>query len=652
MNKSIYRKLALTNIKNNRRTYVPYLLTCIVTVMMFYIIYALTLNQGLKGVPGEVTFRMMLDIGISIVAIFSVIFLFYTNSFLIKQRKKEIGIYNVLGLGKRHIAKMLGFEMLITVAVSFAGGLIGGILFGKLVFLMLLRILHFDVGMKFAIEPDALIGTILLFGCIFGACLLYNLFQIRLSNPIELLRGGNVGEREPKTKVLLTTIGVLTLGGGYYIALSAEKPMEVIGLFFIAVVLVIIGTYALFTAGSIAVLKLMRKNKKYYYQAKHFTSVSGMMYRMKQNAAGLANICILSTMVLVMISSTVAMYMGMEDILDTRFPRECIVEAYEPTTENIEFVNQKLDEIFQKYHVTTKNEVKYSYTGIPVVRNGNELTYDQTKINAHSDYGTVYLITEEEYNQLEGKHVTLKDNQVLTYGTKDQFEDKNILLNGKTYENTKVFMRTVDQDTQSIMSGYYIVMADQNEIDAFVGENKEYVTTAYYHAVDLQGKKADKLKALQEVQDQVKSNEKSTQTEIRELSKDDFYSLYGAFFFLGIFFGILFLMATVLIIYYKQISEGYSDRERFEIMRKVGMSQREVKQSIRSQVLSVFFLPLIVAVIHIAVAFKVITKLLAALNLTNVPLIFGSTAVTVVVFAVFYGIVYGITTKEYYRIVK
>lgn len=652
MNKSIYRKLALTNIKNNRRTYVPYLLTCIVTVMMFYIIYALTLNQGLKGVPGEVTFRMMLDIGISIVAIFSVIFLFYTNSFLIKQRKKEIGIYNVLGLGKRHIAKMLGFEMLITVAVSFAGGLIGGILFGKLVFLILLRILHFDVGMKFAIEPDALIGTMLLFGCIFGACLLYNLFQIRLSNPIELLHGGNVGEREPKTKALLTIIGVLTLGGGYYIALSAEKPMEVIGLFFIAVVLVIIGTYALFTAGSIAVLKLMRKNKKYYYRAKHFTSVSGMMYRMKQNAAGFANICILSTMVLVMISSTVAMYMGMEDILDTRFPRECIVEAYDPTTENIEFVNQKLEEIFQKHHVTTKNEVKYSYTGTPVVRNGNELTYDQTKINAHSDYGTVYLITEEEYNQLEGKHVTLKDKQVLTYGTKDQFEDKYILLNGKTYENTKVFMRTVDQDTQSIMSGYYIVMADQTEIDTFVGENKEYVTTAYYHAVDLQGKKADKLKALQEVQDQVKSNEKSIQTEIRELSKDDFYSLYGAFFFLGIFFGILFLMATVLIIYYKQISEGYSDRERFEIMRKVGMSQREVKQSIRSQVLSVFFLPLIVAVIHIAVAFKVITKLLAALNLTNVPLIFGSTAVTVVVFAVFYGIVYGITTKEYYRIVK
>ena len=542
--------------------------------------------------------------------------------------------------------------MLITVAVSFAGGLIGGILFGKLVFLVLLRILHFDIGMNFAIEPDALIGTMLLFGCIFGACLLYNMFQIRLSNPIELLHGGNVGEREPKTKLLLMIIGVLTLGGGYYIALSAEKPMEVIGLFFVAVILVIIGTYALFTAGSIAVLKLMRKNKKYYYQAKHFTSVSGMMYRMKQNAAGLANICILSTMVLVMISSTVAMYTGMEDILNERFPRECIVEAYEPTEENITFVNKKLEEIFKKHHVTSKNEVKYSYTGTPIVRNGNELTYDQTKINAHSDYGTVYLITEEEYNQLEGKNVELQDDQVLTYGTKDQFEEKKILLNGKTYKNTKVSMRAVDQDTQSVMSGYYIVMADQKEIDAFVGENQEYITRAYYHAVDLSGKESDKFKALEEIQAQVKSDEKSIQTELRDFSKDDFYSLYGVFFFLGIFFGILFLMATVLIIYYKQISEGYSDRERFEVMRKAGMSQREVKQSIRSQVLSVFFLPLIVAVIHIAVAFKVITKLLSALNLTNVPLIFGSTVATVVVFAVFYGIVYGITTKEYYRIVK
>lgn len=652
MNKSIYRKLAITNIKNNRRTYVPYLLTCVVTVMMFYIIYALTLNKGLEGVPGETSFRMMLDIGVGVVAIFSVIFLFYTNSFLIKQRKKEIGIYNVLGLGKRHIAKMLGFEMLLTVLISFAGGFAGGILFGKLVFLILLRILHFDVGMVFAIEPAAIVGTIALFGCIFGACLLYNLFQIKLSNPVELLRGGNVGEREPKTKLLITVIGVLTLGGGYYIALSAEKPMEVLGLFFVAVILVIIGTYALFTAGSIAVLKLMRKNKRYYYQAKHFTSVSGMMYRMKQNAAGLANICILSTMVLVMISSTVAMYVGMEDILRERFPQECMVEASEPTEEKITFVKQSLHDILKKHHVTAKNEVSYSYTGMAIVKNGNQLSSKEEGVTAASDYGFVYFLTVDEYNKIEGKNISLAKNQVLTYGTKEKLKDKTIVLNGMTYDNKEVSLEEADQDTQSVYPGYYIVMKNQEEIDKVIGEDREYVTTAYYQAVDLKGAKADKNAVYKEIQDTLSLDDRSIQPEIRELSRDDFYSLYGAFFFLGIFFGILFLMATVLIIYYKQISEGYSDKERFEIMRKVGMSQREVKRAIRSQVLSVFFLPLIVAVIHIAVAFTVITKLLGMLNLTNVPLIFLSTVITVIVFAIFYGIVFGITTKEYYKIVK
>lgn len=651
LNKSIYRKLAITNIKNNRRTYIPYLLTCVITVMMFYIIYALSLNKGLKHVPGERTFRMMLDMGVGIVAIFSVIFLFYTNSFLIKQRKKEIGIYNVLGLGKRHIAKMLGFEMVLIICISFVGGLLGGILFGKLVFLILLRILHFEVGMVFAIEPAAMIGTALLFTGIFGACFLYNLLQIKLSNPVELLHGGNVGEREPKTKKLLAFIGVITLGSGYYIALSADKPMEVIGLFFIAVILVIIGTYALFTAGSIAFLKVMRKKKKYYYKAKHFTSVSGMLYRMKQNAAGLANICILSTMVLVMISSTVAMYVGMEDILRERFPRECIVEGYSATEERKEWIDDTLKEILKKHHVTAENDVNYFYTGSSIVRNGNVLTNDQTKVGVDSDYGIAYFLTQDEYNRIENKNIELAENQVLTYGTKEQIQDKTIALNDKEYENQQISLKKEDQNTQNVMAGYYIIMKNQELIDEFIGKD-EYAIRAYYHAMDFHGKKDDKMAAYEEIYETLSTDDRSVGAEIRELSRDDFYSLYGAFLFLGIFFGMLFLMATVLIIYYKQISEGYSDKDRFEIMRKVGMSQREVKQSIRSQVLSVFFLPLTVAVIHIAVAFSVLTKLLSTLNLTNKPLIFLSTVVTVVVFAVFYGIIYGITTKEYYRIVK
>ena len=251
LSSSIYRKLAVTNIKNNRRTYVPYIITCVITVMMFYIIYGLTMNKGIGGVPGEVTFREMLSMGVSIVGIFSAIFLFYTNSFLIKQRKKEIGIYNVLGLGKRHIAKMLTVEMLIIALISLVGGILGGMCFGKLVFLIMLKILHFDAHMEFAIEPKAIVGTILLFSGIFLVSLLFNFFQISLANPIELLHGSNQGEKEPKTKIIMTIIGIVSLGIGYYLALSTESVMNALGYFFVAVILVIIGTYALFTAGSI-----------------------------------------------------------------------------------------------------------------------------------------------------------------------------------------------------------------------------------------------------------------------------------------------------------------------------------------------------------------------------------------------------------------
>ena len=270
----------------------PYIITCVITVMMFYIIYGLTLNKGIETAPGDETFRQMLSMGVTIVGIFSVIFHFYTNSFLMKQRKKEIGIYNVLGLGKRHIAKMLTVEMLIIALVSLVGGILGGMCFGKLVFLIMLKILRFDTHMEFAVEPRAIVVTIILFSAIFLVGLLFNLFQIRLSNPIELLHGSNQGEREPKTKIFMTVVGVISLGIGYYIALTTESVMNALGFFFVAVILVIIGTYALFTAGSIALLKMLRKNKSYYYKTKHFTSVSGMMYRMKQNAVGLGNICI------------------------------------------------------------------------------------------------------------------------------------------------------------------------------------------------------------------------------------------------------------------------------------------------------------------------------------------------------------------------
>lgn len=661
MSSSIYRKLAVTNIKKNRRTYVPYIIASVITVMMFYIIYGLTMNKGIAGTPGEEIFRDLLSMGVTIVGIFSAIFLFYTNSFLMKQRKKELGIYNVLGLGKRHIAKMLTVEMFIIAFISLVGGLVGGICFGKLVFLIMLKILHFDVYMKFAIEPSAIIVTIILFSVIFLAGLVCNLFQIKLSNPIELLHGSNQGEREPKTKILMTIIGVISLGVGYYLALSTESVMNALGVFFVAVILVIIGTYALFTAGSIAFLKMLRKNKKYYYQTKHFTSVSGMMYRMKQNAVGLGNICILSTMVLIMLSTTLALYTGLEDILSTRFPKQCIIMGDVVEGVDKEKMAQKIDNevdrVLQKYNLEAKDEISYYHTETDASKEKNTLVTNIDNIGPHtldvSTYCGIQFMTLEEFNQVEKRNEVLGENEILCYETKgNKISGKELTINGKNFQMKKVKMKNIDKEIQMMINQYYIVLPDQKSIDTLLGEDKKEATESYYKSLDFEGRKEDVMKASEELKKSFPMNVDNISGEFKETEREEFFSLYGIFLFLGLFFGGLFLMATVLIIYYKQISEGYSDKERFAIMQKVGMSKQEVKHSIRSQVMSVFYLPLICAVVHVMVAFKIITKLLSAFALSNVKLIAGTTIATVIVFGIFYTIVFMITTKEYYRIVK
>lgn len=318
MNKSLYCRLAFTNIKNNKKTYVPYILTAILTVMMFYIMISLFSSKDIT----DPSLKTILFYAVWVIAIFAVIFLFYTNSFLIKRRKKELGVYNILGMDKRHIAKMLLVETVTVAVISVGVGIVGGVVFSKLMYFILRKILSHNIPMNFHMSFSYIFPVLGLFGIIFVMTLLYNLMQVQLANPMELLRGSNQGEKEPKTKWLLTIIGVLAIGTGYYIALTTESPIEALTLFFVAVICVIIGTYALFTAGSIVMLKILRKNKKFYYKTKHFTTISGMIYRMKQNAAGLANICILSTMVLVMVSTSVSLYAGMDNILDTRFPKD------------------------------------------------------------------------------------------------------------------------------------------------------------------------------------------------------------------------------------------------------------------------------------------------------------------------------------------
>lgn len=642
MNNFIYEKLAVTNLKNNRKTYVPYIFTGVLTVMMFYIIDALS---GGKGITQN-TLKICLQYATGVIIVFAVIFLFYTNSFLIKRRKKEIGVYNILGMGKRHIARMMAVETILTAGISILGGLVFGIIFGKLMYLLLLKILHNSVDMQFSVNGTAIVQTVILFAGIFLLTYLYNILQIQLVNPVELLHGGNQGEKEPKSRWLLVIVGVAALGNGYWIALTTEAPLEALLKFFVAVVCVIIGTYALFIAGSIVVLKILRKNKAYYYNPKHFTSVSGMIYRMKQNGAGLANICVLSTMVLVMVSTTVSLYAGMEDILDSRFPRDVSIVCNEADTNKEETLQRLIKEQCEKAGVKITDRVRYRYGSMNAVLKGNNLEkVEQYYPDNHFYY--VEMITQEEYNRIEKQNVSLKEQEILTYTTNGKCGKKQINIAGQNYQVKKELSEMTSQpkSTAEMYKTLYIVFANAEQIERIE-------SFSYADKFNLKGDDGKQKEALEQIQNEFYEKFPDGTMESRMLSRSSFYELYGGLFFIGIYLGSMFIMATVLIIYYKQISEGYDDRERYQIMQKVGMSKKEVKRSIRSQVLSVFFLPLVVAVIHVAVAFKVMTKILGVLNLTNVSLFAVCTIITIAVFAVFYIIVYSITAKEYYRIVN
>lgn len=666
MSSSIYGRLALTNLRNNRKTYLPYLLTGALTVMMYYIIGALCRSES---IPKDGPLNTCLGLGAGVMALFSVIFLFYTNSFLIKRRKKEIGVYNILGMGKRHIGKMLCLETLLTALASIGSGLALGIVFGKLMYLLLLKILHYDVGMSFAVSPAAMVQTLALFLAIFAMTLAYNLLQIRKARPVELLRGGNQGEKEPKTRWLLASFGLVMVGIGYYLAVITKEPLEALQTFFVAVICVIIGTYALFVAGSIALLKFLKKRKSFYYQPSHFTTVSGMIYRMKQNGVGLANICILSTMVLVVTSSTVSLYAGMEDVLHTRFPREISVRMAADAGKEQD-LQEILQDVTAEYEVTPSREIAHHVGETAVLREGDvlEATPGPDADFSMAEISEAYMIPLEDYNQMEGSQETLEEGEVLVYDSRGSWEGDTLGIGGKTWKVRKEIGRpkAAESETSQTTQDVYLIFPDVQEITevlTYVRENntsgmdEEYLMSItqveYVDSFDLSGSDETKAAVAEELTERLAdSGIPGVECESRELSRESFYLLYGGIFFIGLYLGVMFLMATVLIIYYKQISEGYNDRERYQIMQKVGMDKREVRRSIRSQVLTVFFLPLLVAFVHIAVAFKVITKLLITFNMTNEPLYAACTVITGGVFAVFYVVVFAVTAREYYRIVN
>lgn len=656
MNKGLYGKLAVSNLKKNGKIYIPYLLTCIGTVMMFYLMQFLYTN---KWVESHASLKMVLGMGCFVVGLFAFIFLFYTNSFLMKQRKKEIGLYNILGMEKRHIGRVMAFENIYVGFIGIGFGLLCGILFSKLMLMLLARLLGFNIGVSFYVSYSGVITTIIMFGIIFFLTLIFNLRQIHLAKPVELLQGGNLGEKEPKTKWILALIGLVCLGTGYVMALTVKSPMEALALFFVAVILVICGTYCLFTAGSIAGLKLLRNKKTYFYQLKHFTSISGMIYRMKQNAVGLANICILSTMVLVMISTTSCLFIGSEDALRNQNPRDIYVDGFDITTKSGQQILENVKQTMSDEKIKTSDWVSYCFREMDFEKSEKGLTLAHKNATMENIVSTK-LITLEEYNRMENKQETLEQNEVFVYSPNLDYQKGDQLFAKEEYRVAKQLTKlSVQYDYVENYKGLiYVVIPSEKQLFDLMGQSQEGEIEKFNFYLGVNVDATDKQeialskKIMQKINNQNNLEYESLSSGCMADSKEDFLSIYGGLFFLGIFLGLLFTMAMVLIIYYKQISEGYDDKKRFEIMQKVGMSKWEVKKSIQSQVKTVFFLPLVTAVIHLAFAFKMIRKLLSVLNLTNVGLFITCTLVTTAVFVVLYAVVYLLTAKIYYRIVE
>ena len=667
MRKGFYTKLAASNIKKNSRTYIPYIITCIITAAMFYIINSLSNNESIKKLYGGETILITLGYGTYVTAIFAFIFLFYTNSFLMKRRKKEFGVLNILGMEKRHISKVLLLENIYIAFITMLLGIIIGMVLDKAMFLILTKMLGAEHSPGFYISKEALIHTVILFGIIFFCIYLNSLRQIHLSKPIELLNGGNVGEKEPKTKWFMAILGVICLAVGYYISVTSKNPVESLSSFLIAVILVIAGTYLIFIAGSIAFLKSLRKNKRYYYKTKHFTAVSGMIYRMKQNAVGLANICILSTMVLVMISSTSSLVFGMNDLVKTRYPNDITIYSENINNkENVEAL-EKVQKVIKDSKSDVNNEIEYSYIVLAVLKNKNKFyvpeNFNKMSMSDLNKCNNILMTSLDDYNSINSENETLNDDEILIYSRRKEYEYSTIQLFDTKYSVKKKIKKPIDNGpffSNNLTESIQIVVKNKSildEMNNYLNENfkeelEEESALKYLYGFDINGSEDSKKSLYNDIKKLLKESNFIGDSECGQIQREGIKGLYGGMFFLGIFLGSIFTMATILIIYYKQISEGYEDKERFRIMQNVGMSHAEVKRSIHSQIMTVFFMPLIMAGIHVAFAFPIVKQILMMLNLTNTRLYIICTIVCFVAFTIIYAVINSLTAKIYYHIVS
>lgn len=677
MNNKLYVKLAVNNLKKNKNAFVPFGLSCSMMIAMFYMLVSITGQVTNEMFYGARTMKTVLEIGVWICGIFSVAVIFYTNNFLMKRRTRELGLYSILGMEKKHIRKVLFWESFFVGGFSIFVGLAAGILFSKLMFLVLLNIINLETSFRFVVSLAAIEVTALLFIGIFLIIMVYNQIRLFRLKPIDLLNESKAGEKEPKANWILAAVGFVCLGIGYYIAVSTINPIRAMNYFFFAVLLVIIGTYSLFLSGSIAILRLLKKRKNFYYHKKHFINVSFMTYRMKQNAAGLANICILSTAVLVVLSSTVSLYLGLENVMRTRYPKDVITSAMyipnedeEENSYDMSLFEKAIDEQCKKYGVEKENaEGCYSLSLIIGFQHGRLFPLENMDLNSMWIVEGWVL---EDFNRIMNEDYVLEQGEALWFDNSSSKEEQMDILEIGSFSakltskseltgSMKEYLTEEDFGIGQIL----LVVPDREALaelsDAYTEfahedytEDETLYPVEYRYSFDLKGdleQKMDFCNSLREALNDVGIPHVSMVEDIFT-TRQEFLGIYGSLFFVGIFMGALFLLTTVLIIYYKQISEGYEDRSRFLILQKVGMSKGEVKKTIRSQILGIFFLPILLAVIHVAFAFPILKRILFMLDLSNVPLFIGCTVGTILVFFLVYAVVYVMTARVYYKLVN
>lgn len=684
---SFFPRLAWQSVRNNRRFYVPYILTVLGTTAAFYILSALYFDPGRFELASGTTngaayVQSFMMIGMLFLGIFSFIFLIYTNSFLMKRRQKEIGLYNVLGMGKGNIAAILFFEALYVVILGVGGGLAAGILLHKLCTLILYRLIHFPAPFGISVQSAAVALTALIFTCLLALTLLLNLARVGRSRPVELLRGGEVGEKEPKANWFLTALGVISLGLGYFIAVWTRDGAMAVALYFIAVFLVVIGTYCLFTSVSIAVLKALRANKRYYYKARHFITVSGMLYRMKRNAAGLANICIISTMVMVMISGTLSLYVGTEDMINELYPHDFSAKAVYYFSEPWNYTSEEEQTPFDHEEMNAQFVDWYTEHGAqPSYAAEVEYLYLSPGDMEEAGYSSVYLLTAASYALLTGNEApVLGEGEALARFPAGTEGRERVVLSSEVKESAEggyvhreaAFGIVGSADISVTDIERSVSISDERDLILVVSDTQSLLDTGFalqrggYNwegLYDFDGLTYSEQIALDDAYwdtedggwlaaaDDVSGYYSYMTTDIRADFASDSYLLTGGFLFLGIFLGAVFLMAMVLIMYYKQVSEGYEDQRRFVIMRQVGLSEQETRRAIHSQILTVFFLPIIVAAVHIAFDFNLVVQLLSLFQLVDVRLTALCTLGTLGVFCAVYAIIYLITARSYSKIV-